>query len=438
MRSLVPLQKEIIVQQQELYDRAVAMFDGVVEDETQQDHLCNILMGIENTQIRYSFTIHDVVQYHLIFLAAIELIQGSSGPAPKKRTKSLRRDEFYQTYLRATVQCAWNCALTSLGCTSAELRDIVGMHAVMVLDHTRDGECRITIQAVKFRHTTFPDLYNYLCNFIGHCCVKTKSRICATFPKWQEFERVVPDREGGDQQSESSEYTMEEIAGEEGDAEDEDTTESENPNLNSPIVAQSKLKRAASSGNVSHKGGNTNDMQLVVMDNDEAGASDSHANGCNSNDHMSQDCSVNSNDHITEDSLVNKNDKTKQDPLGAGEGLLCNSVASLSKSSVMTREKVERKVQEYTGDVEGLDDFDRNFDQFINILSTPRNSMIDHSGRLSLTQADWTILRNSVLFCSMFFSTLMRQVLFHPPPNVFFFSNAIHLMQTNIIGNATA
>lgn len=37
MRSLVPLQMELIEQQQELYDRAVAMFDGVVEDETQQD-----------------------------------------------------------------------------------------------------------------------------------------------------------------------------------------------------------------------------------------------------------------------------------------------------------------------------------------------------------------------------------------------------------------
>ena len=37
MRSLVPLQMKLIEQQQELYDRAVAMFDGVVEDETQQD-----------------------------------------------------------------------------------------------------------------------------------------------------------------------------------------------------------------------------------------------------------------------------------------------------------------------------------------------------------------------------------------------------------------
>lgn len=47
MRSLVPLQMELIEQQQELYDRAVAMFDGVVEDETQQD-LFNILMGVAN------------------------------------------------------------------------------------------------------------------------------------------------------------------------------------------------------------------------------------------------------------------------------------------------------------------------------------------------------------------------------------------------------
>ena len=135
------------------------MFDGIVEDKTQQYRLLNILMGVANMRIPYSFTIQDVVQYHLIFLAAIELVaRGLSDPAPKKKKRSLQRDAFYRRYLRATVQCAWNCALTSLGCTSAELRDIVGMHAVMVMDC---DTCQSSIQgSVNFRHTTFLDLYN--------------------------------------------------------------------------------------------------------------------------------------------------------------------------------------------------------------------------------------------------------------------------------------
>ena len=54
MRSLIPTQQEIIEQQLEPDNKAVALFDGVVE-ETQQDCICNILMGFESRQIPFSF-----------------------------------------------------------------------------------------------------------------------------------------------------------------------------------------------------------------------------------------------------------------------------------------------------------------------------------------------------------------------------------------------
>ena len=422
MRSLVPLQMELIEQQQELYDRAVAIFDGVVEDKSEQD-LFNILMGVANMQIPYSFTVHDIVQYNLIFSAAIELAQGSY-PAAKKKKRSLRRDDFYQTYLRPTVQCAWNCALASLGCHSAELRDIVGMHAVMVMDQTSDSERRTPIQAVKFRHTTFLDLYNCLCNFVSHCRVKNQSRIYTTFPKWQEFERViVPDQEGGEQQSECSEYTREKIAEEEEEGDD----------------VEEEAKRAPSSGGASDAGGNiNNDMQLVVADNNEAGTSyadDAHGSNVNVNDHNTtlQDCSADSGNDHTLTTVDNDDNITMQGSVAPEEGLF-NSAAILSEISLLTREEVESKMREYGAD--GLDDCDRNFDHLINILSTPRTSMVDSSKRLSLTRADWTILRNSTLFCSMFFSTLMRQVSHFP--RFLSFSNVFGFTHLNImysIGN---
>ncbi len=115
------------------------------------------------------------------------------------------------------------------------------------------------------------------------------------------------------------------------------------------------------------------------------------------------------------------------------EGLF-NSAAILSEISLLTREEVESKMREYGAD--GLDDCDRNFDHLINILSTPRTSMVDSSKRLSLTRADWTILRNSTLFCSMFFSTLMRQVSHFP--RFLSFSNVFGFTHLNImysIGN---
>ena len=416
MRSLIPTQLEIIEQQLEPDDKAVALFDGVVE-ETQQDCICNILMGFESRQIPFSFTKHDVVQYQVCFMAAVQFAQGLlDHPSPKKR-KNLRKDIFYEMYLRATVQCAWNCALTSLGCYSeADLKDIIGMHAVMVMDYSDSGR-RTPIQTVEFQHTTFTDLYEYLRRFIQHCQVKNQSRIRATLDKWKQFEG----KEGQPMIPEDDHVE------EEGEEEDKNMTESLMACKKSPILAQAKSKSSAD--DAFDEGENINAMGLVVTDINEAEASEPKANDCNSNDHMSQDdCSVNNNDHITQDSLVNKDDKRKQDSLGSGEGLICNSASILSKSFVMTREEVERKVLEYTSDVDGLDDFYRNFDQFINILSTPRNSMIDHSGRLSLTQVDWTILRNSVLFCSMFFCTLMRQVLFHSPTNVLFCSQMLNNM----------
>jgi hypothetical protein len=98
MRSLIPTQLEIIKQQLEPDDKAVTLFDAVVE-ETQQNCICNILMGFESRQIPFSFTKHDVVQYHVTFMAAIELVQGLLGrPSPKKR-KNLRKDIFYEMYL---------------------------------------------------------------------------------------------------------------------------------------------------------------------------------------------------------------------------------------------------------------------------------------------------------------------------------------------------
>jgi hypothetical protein len=70
------------------------MFDWVVEDKTQQHCLLNILMGVANMRIPYSFTIQDVVQYHLIFLAAIELASGLSNPAPKRKREVFKEMNF--------------------------------------------------------------------------------------------------------------------------------------------------------------------------------------------------------------------------------------------------------------------------------------------------------------------------------------------------------
>jgi hypothetical protein len=250
--------------------------------------------------------------------------------------------------------------------------------------------------------------------------VKNQSRIHASFPKWQEFERViVPDQEGGEQQSECSEYTREKIAEEEEEGDD--------------VEDGDQSKRAPSSGDASDAGGNiNNDMRLVVTDNNEAGTS-------YVNDHNTklQDCSADSgNDHTltTVDSSVNNDDNiTMQGSVAPEEGLF-NSAAILSEISLLTREEVESKMREYGAD--GLDDCDRNFDHLINILSTPRTSMVDSSKRLSLTRADWTILRNSTLFCSMFFSTLMRQVSHFP--RFLSFSNVFGFTHLNImysIGN---
>lgn len=115
IRSLVPLQMQIIQQQQTLHDQAVAMIEKFTKDESQWNKLCNILMSVENMGIPYSFTIDDVVQYHLFFAAAIEWANGHKKRRGKKRRTDLVRDNFYKTYLRATVQCAWNCALSAMG-----------------------------------------------------------------------------------------------------------------------------------------------------------------------------------------------------------------------------------------------------------------------------------------------------------------------------------
>ena len=182
-------------------------------------------------------------------------------------------------------------------------------------------------------------------------------------------------------------------------------------------------------------------MRLVVTDNDEAGTSyadNAHGSNVNVNDHNTklQDCSAysgNDNTLTTVDSSVNNDDNTTmQDSVAPEEGLF-NSAAILSEISLLTREEVESKMREYGAD--GLDDCDRNFDHLINILSTPRTSMVDSSRRLSLTRADWTILRNSTLFCSMFFSTLMRQVSHFP--RFLSFSNVFGFTHLNMysIGN---
>ena len=128
----------------------------------------------------------------------------------------------------------------------------------------------------------------------------------------------------------------------------------------------------------------------------------------------------------------NDDNITVQGSVAPEEGLF-NSAAILSEISLLTREEVESKMREYGAD--GLEDCDRNFDHLINILSTPRTSMVDSSKRLSLTRADWTILRNSTLFCSMFFSTLMRQVSHFP--RFLSFSNVFGFTHLNMysIGN---
>ena len=88
-------------------------------------------MGVENSQ--YQFTVRDIVNYHLIFMAAIELPQKKMS-VQKWGIRRELRDEYYKNYLRPTVQCAWNCALASMGCTAVELRDIIGINVMMVMN----------------------------------------------------------------------------------------------------------------------------------------------------------------------------------------------------------------------------------------------------------------------------------------------------------------
>eukprot|EP00956_Cyclotella_meneghiniana_P008472 scaffold11429_cov48-Cyclotella_meneghiniana.AAC.2 len=388
IRALVPDQKDIITREQELYNQAITMFEGVLANEKQRICLFNILMGVENSQ--YPFTVHDIVNYHLIFTAAIELAQGSLEHThrPKKRIskQGLRRelrDEYYKTYLRPTVQCAWNCALASMGCTAVELRDIIGMNVMMVMnDEDLDCERRLNVRCIVFRHITFPDLCRYLCDFVRHCRVKTQSRIKTTLLKWQEFEGIILDREEEVEQRSSSESECTILVPSAND--DDEVAEDENPNLVSPIVGQSMLRRTPVELS-------RNNISPEATDNDEmAGAS--VADG--SKDELSCNISPGATD----------NDEMSGASVADSSNVNDDSEATLRVLSSMTREGVENMMRDYN--TEGLDGKDRNFDCLIDILST--KALLDSFGMISITQAEWTILRNSTLFCSMFFSTLMR------------------------------
>lgn len=327
------------------------MFDGVLANEKQRTCLFNILMGVENSQ--YQFTVRDIVNYHLIFMAAIELPQKKMS-VQKWGIRRELRDEYYKTYLRPTVQCAWNCALASMDCTAVELKDIIGMNVMMVMnDEDLDCERRLlSVRCIVFRHTTFPDLCRYLCDFVRHCRVKAQSRIKTTLLKWQEFEGITPDREEEVEQRSSSESECTVLVRAAND--DEEVAEDKNPNHEMAGASDADGSKDELSCNIS------------------PGATD--------NDEMSG-ASVANNSNVNDD-----------------------SEAALRVLSSMTREGVENMMRDYN--TEGLDGKDRNFDCLIDILST--KSLLDDFGMISITQAEWTILRNSTLFCSMFFSTLMR------------------------------
>ena len=134
-----------------------------------------------------------------------------------------------------------------------------------------------------------------------------------------------------------------------------------------------------------------NNISLEATDNDEM-AEASDADG--SKDELS--CNISSG--------ATENDEMAGASGANGSNVNDNSEATLRALSSMTREGVENMMRDYN--TEGLDGKDRNFDCLIEILST--KPLLDCFGMISITQAEWTILRNSTLFCSMFFSTLMR------------------------------
>ena len=79
-------------------------------------------------------------------MAAVEFAQGLSGPCLKKRMKGIQRDNFYNRYLDATVQCAWKCALASLDCQprdGANLPRCVGMCVVMVMKYSDQVDLKV-------------------------------------------------------------------------------------------------------------------------------------------------------------------------------------------------------------------------------------------------------------------------------------------------------